>query len=278
MIRVNIPSVHLHGRNLSDLLSVLEAGWTAESDLMLDFSGCWFVNAEAAATLAAFALHRGESRTVADWPTIDGQIVRQLRRWRIARLLGGSSATWSETVVPLLAQTALDADSLMRFLNHYVLQGGMMPEMTPDLRYWTWTGVSEVVQNVFRHADSPIGAVILGQLYPRNGTFQLCIVDSGVGIVERVRSSGVRVPTGGEIAWALKEGTSTSPEDGPNGIGLHILRSFVDANSGSLRIYANDRCLRQEGGRVRTEPLSFPFPGTLFSLTLNVRDGVVYSL
>jgi len=90
--RVRLRSVNLSEsiRDVLGLLTVLAPLWNDVPSVLLDLTSCGFLNAEGAAILAAFVLHRRTwgGSTGLDWDTASYDLKRQLGRWRLTELFG----------------------------------------------------------------------------------------------------------------------------------------------------------------------------------------------
>ena len=129
--------------------------------------------------------------------------------------------------------------------------------------------VCEVFTNIFRHANSVVGGVALGQVYPNAGRLQISIYDLGVGLVRKIQRMVPGVGSAPDaINWALAEGNSTA--EGPGGLGLTQVRQFVEKNGGYIRIYANEgRFSESAKGRLNYIGQS-NLEGTMVDLGLNI--------
>jgi hypothetical protein len=135
--------------------------------------------------------------------------------------------------------------------------------------------VAECYLNAFEHSRSGIGVFTCGQYYPKIQELHLAMVDFGVGIPSNVRlfRSGQAVETLDAarcMQWAFQKGTSTRTcAGGSRGLGLDLLRSFVQAANGSLRILSHDGYGRIDGtGPPAFQTLEHYFEGTLVMIRL----------
>jgi anti-sigma regulatory factor (Ser/Thr protein kinase) len=183
------------------------------------------------------------------------------------------------STIPIHHQDEHDPKKLIGYVREQIIEHPDMPRMTEELAKETRKALSEVFSNIFRHAESHIGGLALGQVYPNKKQFQLCVCDAGLGLVNRVQGAGHgRSSPTDAIRWALEKGNSTWTGPEPPGLGLYLLREFVKVNGGVFRIYANQGWYEEDSGRPQEGTLSAPFPGTLVELRLNVRHDVRYGL
>ena len=279
--RVYLANLHLN-RDVWSIITFLDRlapHWDKTPAVLLDLSTCIFLNAEGAAMLAAFVIHRREwgGRTEIDWDTVRDDLKRQLGRWQLTELFGRKNFPWTDNAIPLLHQTRLDGDAVLRYISTVVRAGENMPAMTPDLEKATNNSLCELFVNIFEHANSPCGGLAIGQYYPHVKQVQICVCDVGLGLARKVQAAGyARGCCGAAIRWALEEGNSTKP--GPAGLGLFVLREFVKANGGSLRILANTGYYAQRGLEEKAQSLQVRYPGTLIQVGLLLRSDEVYTI
>lgn len=278
-----IPEVNLwSGTDAIDgLLAALARFWESVPHATLDFSRCRFLTADAVAIIASLKLHRDVNGlvTVTDWSTISPALQKQLGKWDVASVLGGENVPWTDNCVPLLHQTNKAHAESVEFVDHWILGRSAMPQMNDALAKVTRKSICEVLGNVFLHAESSIGAIVLGQIYPKRKMFQICVCDSGIGLVRRVQESGRSGFSPVQaIRWSLESGNSTMHGSTPHGLGLFMLREFIKVNGGIFRIYANNGCFNESSGVSRDRVMSSTLPGTLVDFRFNVRDDVTYTL
>jgi signal transduction histidine kinase len=74
------------------------------------------------------------------------------------------------------------------------------------------SAVGEITDNVFQHADSPIGMIVGGQLFPNMKWLQLIVLDTGMGIPDSVRRRLPRLvgwmKSADALQWAFQSGFS----------------------------------------------------------------------
>ena len=81
------------------------------------------------------------------------------------------------------------------------------------------------------------------------------------------------------IEWALRRGTSTlASESVSRGLGLYLLRKFLEVNEGDFRIYSNLGSVQEIAGKQHLQKLEYPIEGTLIDLRINIRNDLKYIL
>ena len=279
--RIRIFTLHL-GRDVRAMVKFLDSlapYWDDSARVLLDLKTCKFLNAEGAAIIAAFVLHRREAgrQTQIDWDTASVEIRRQFGRWELTKLFGMEDYPWTDNAIPLFHQKKLDGRSAERYICSVIRAGQNMPSMTPHLVKETVRSLCELLANIFEHAESPCGGLAIGQYYPHVKQVQICVCDPGIGLAEKVQRAGHATSCcGSAIQWALAEGNST--KSGPGGLGLFLLQNFVKANGGSLRLVANTGHFAQIGNNSAAQSLQVSFPGTLIQIGLLIRPNEIYTI
>jgi hypothetical protein len=80
------------------------------------------------------------------------------------------------------------------------------------------------------------------------------------------------------IRWALQEGNTTRKDSIPGGLGLKLLREFIELNRGCIQIVSDRGFWQfdQDGETIERMPNSFP--GTVVNLEINTADTSSYCL
>jgi hypothetical protein len=105
--------------------------------------------------------------------------------------------------------------------------------------------ISELINNVSEHSNSPIEAYVFSQLYPNKNLLKIVVADLGIGIPGSVNNymnrKGYPIMTDQQaLSWAVKENTSVKSNPRNRGNGLYNLMAFSDNGQSTLRIYSND--------------------------------------
>lgn len=78
------------------------------------------------------------------------------------------------------------------------------------------------------------------------------------------------------IIWAFAEGNTT--KNAPGGLGLAILKEFMDLNEGEIQMVSGAAMLEYKKREFHRTPLEKAFPGTIVNLKFNCADQKSYSL
>jgi signal transduction histidine kinase len=139
--------------------------------------------------------------------------------------------------------------------------------------------LDEIFNNAVIHSKSEHGIYCCGQAYPRTNKIKFTISDCGIGIRRSILENRGLVKTGEDaINWAMTEGTTTRIGDVPGGLGLKILREFIEINQGEIQIVSENGYWALCNGNVTTSPLFRAYPGTVVSIQINTADDNLYYL
>ncbi len=127
---------------------------------------------------------------------------------------------------------------------------------------------SELCDNIVEHAMSSEG-FLMAQAYPSKGLIELCIVDSGQGIMDSYHRAGIGVSDHVDAINRVVEAVSS--KDRPNnerGFGIKTSRRMTLALNGDYFLYSGDALLHNEQNILR---LTGSWPGTIcaFQVSLN---------
>ena len=79
------------------------------------------------------------------------------------------------------------------------------------------------------------------------------------------------------LDWALQVGTTTSNDQIPRGVGLYLIRKFIQENQGELFIISGKENYELNANKERYLSLCSAFPGTIVTLAFNLNDSVFHS-
>jgi anti-sigma regulatory factor (Ser/Thr protein kinase) len=134
------------------------------------------------------------------------------------------------------------------------------------------TCFSEVVENVFYHAESPIDALVSVQAYVQRARTELVIVDGGRGIRSALAQSekyADQVPDDpAAIELALMKNVSAIGDD-RRGIGLWVASEVVRRNEGAMMIVSNEGAVLVDKDGARQVDGYF-WPGTIVTMDLRM--------
>lgn len=119
--------------------------------------------------------------------------------------------------------------------------------------------ISELVRNVFEHADSCVGAIICAQYFKKSNRISIGVADIGLGIKRTINVSHKAKTDLDAIMLALVPGiTGTTPRLGGTelnaGAGLFFIKSIAKVNREFFMIYSGNamyKLLKEKNGTVK---------------------------
>jgi anti-sigma regulatory factor (Ser/Thr protein kinase) len=137
--------------------------------------------------------------------------------------------------------------------------------------------IYEIFVNAQMHSETK-NVYTCGQLYPKINTIHFTITDTGIGFKNRImKSKNINLSSIDAIKWAVN-GKNSTKENVPGGLGLTILKEFVDLNKGSIQIVSDDGFYQHSMGNDQFCLLDGSFPGTIVNLQFKTDDVSSYEL
>lgn len=289
--RFTIPTLNDTPTDFAKLSELGNTILAARGHVIFDFSDCQFLRPNAISFLGGIArLVESQGRTIHfDFSTAPDKVLAILRHNNFAHYFGhpgffgpGRSVPYREDRADPNQQISLK-DNIISYLSNDWL-GHSWVHISPRLRNAIVGVVWEIYDNAFEHANSSIGVYSCGQYFPRLRVLQLAVADFGIGIPENVRcylhSQGVPVPPGVRLPaavclrWAFQKGASTKKlaTATGRGLGLKLLKDFVNVNHGALEIYSHDGYVLVGDKKERFHNIRNPLPGTIVNITLRCDE------
>lgn len=117
-----------------------------------------------------------------------------------------------------------------------------------------------------------------GQFFPNKNSIEFTIVDVGIGFKERINQRfGSSLSSVQAIEWAVRD-KKTTKVGVTGGIGLAVLREFVEMNKGKMQIVSHDGFYQYDGNNVDSRLFNGIFPRTIVNLQFRTDDNNNYSL
>ena len=132
-----------------------------------------------------------------------------------------------------------NSENLTDFITEVIPLLHLEPNQVEPIRYI----LSELMRNVFEHAESSVGAILCAQYYKKSNTIRIGIVDRGVGIMKTISASHRVLNDIEAIKLALTPGiTGTTRRIGGTdynaGAGLFFIKSIAAVNKDFFVIYS----------------------------------------
>src|SRR3989338_6893100 len=194
--------------------------------------------------------------------------------------------------IPLTQIT--DSNNLSDFITDMIPLLHLKPEQAEPIRYV----MSELMRNVFEHAESKIGAIVCAQYFSKTNRISIGIVDRGVGIKETISQSYAVKSHSEAIRLALTPGiTGTTKRIGGTdynaGAGLFFFYSISKINKDFFVIFSGNGMYKllkadnKKSVRLHADPFkdkhskgeNFPYwQGTAVGIDINLDSTEEFSL
>ena len=239
----------------------------------------WF-DADMCAAFGAILYRLGDQLNTVDLVGIEPRVGKVLAKNGFLSHYGRKRIPdrWGTTV----AYTRFDVDD-DRYFSDYVerefIRRQEMPKMSRRLLKKFRESVFEIFSNAVLHSSTQLGIFSCGQFFPKKNRLDFMVADMGVGICRNVRKhTGREISPEDAIVWATDENNTTKCGKIPGGLGLTLLREFVDLNGGRIQIVSDKGYWERERGRTCTSSLDHPFPGTVVAVEIDTADQRTYGL
>jgi hypothetical protein len=275
-VSVRVPTTFDNHQAYDRLFEVYHTAMLAldrDRGVLLDFTGCTFLHQHAVAFLGGLIRHLQllGCGVQVSLDSLEAPVRSNLRKNGFLKALGFEQRTGGNNAIPYREDFQRADGAFLGYLREEWLGRGWVA-VSDRVADAISTAVWEIYTNAFEHGHSPAGVFSCGQFYPRKEEIALAFVDFGVGIPGSVRTvpQAAELDDRGAIAWALARGNTSKP--GNRGVGLDILRAFVELNKGRMDVVSHRGHVRiSTGGQARLTR-NLGFPGTVFNITLKANE------
>ncbi|GEM_PF-278907 len=242
------------------------------TDIDLDFSRLDWIDAHLGAALELVVRHA----------ELRGNVIKHIANDRTARVLCRNDlphrgAVGGQDIFLPMTEFRLDrAVEFSRYAEECLSQSHL-PSISEEIQRKIIEGADELFSNAALHSASELGVIASSHSRPADDKFRLIIVDGGRTIPGSVRDARIRYASDDEaINWAMIADNTTKRGSIPGGLGLKVLRRFVESNRGTLAIVSRRGYWCQTGDLVYSEVLAREYPGTAVILDVNASDKTKY--
>lgn len=169
-----------------------------------------------------------------------------------------------------------------RYFAEYVekqMIGKGIPEMSPGLLKKFRESIYEIFSNAVIHSQTKLGIFSCGQYFHRKHRLDFSVADLGIGIRRNLHDRlGLDLPAEQAINWALEGKNTTKAGPIPGGLGLKLLREFIELNEGRIQVVSDKGYWESSRGEITAGVFPEPFPGTVVNIEINTADTRSYCL
>jgi anti-sigma regulatory factor (Ser/Thr protein kinase) len=152
-----------------------------------------------------------------------------------------------------------------------------LPKMSPALKEKMVETIYEIFVNAQIHSETK-NIYTCGQFYPNKNRIEFTIVDTGIGFKNKINNRFDRMLSATQaIEWSVQD-KNTTKETISGGIGLAILKEFIEMNKGKMQIVSDNGFYEYSNNGVNKLPFIGLFPGTIVNLQFCTDDKNNYAL
>lgn len=279
MIVLQVPTINDQPHDFDRLFGLWEQANGDFLEVVFDFSFCGFMRQNAVAFIGGLARliqYRGGQVTFR-WDTLKQKIFTNLAQNGFLAAFGYHSGPWFGNSIPFREDKVQDKNAVVDYLKTKWLGRGLV-HISDRLRGVVVGNVWEIYANAFEHGRSEVGVFSCGQHYPDFNELKLTVVDFGVGIPANVRwhfrddPRAQHLSAANCLRWAFRRGTTTNPNGIGRGVGLVLLKEFVQVNRGRFEMFSHEGyALIDEHSDTVNNRNTF-FEGTLVNITLKCDE------
>lgn len=184
------------------------------------------------------------------------------------------------TVIPYTIFDISKIDEFERYIMLSIFKRTDIPKMSEKVRGRIIDNILEIFNNVKEHTHSQ-KVYACGQYFPKSSLLYFTIVDSGETIPYNVNEYFKRISTlspAKTLEWALGTGNTTRISETPGGLGLSLLKDFVELNAGHFYIVSGNETFEKKGKKERHMFMTPSFPGTIVTVAFNLSDENIYHM
>jgi hypothetical protein len=170
-----------------------------------------------------------------------------------------------------------------KYFKNYVvdelIEGHMsnLPRMSNGVKERIVEAIYEIFVNAQIHSESK-SIYTCGQFFPKINKIEFTIADTGIGFKNRINKRfNSNLNSMQAITWAVKD-KSTTKEGISGGIGLALLKEFIEKNKGKMQIISNDGFYQFGCEGEILKQFQGEFPGTIVNLQFRTDDRSNYLL
>ena len=270
-----IPTINDSREDFFTLFKIFQQIRGINNNVRLDFSKCNYLRPNAVAFLGGLTRwmeFHGKITSFA-WPTSKNKLMQQLKQNGFLRLFNPDINEIGEHAIPYREDIKPDSTSIMNYLTYSWIGKGWI-KVSIKLRDAIAGYIWEIYTNSFEHSKTPIGVFSCGQHYEKDNSIVLAVIDFGKGIpvtVKEFLNSNTTINDNYYLEKAFAPGFTTRTGM-PGGLGLDILKQFIQLNKGKLEIYSNYAysIIDENGQNFLTN--KYGFSGTIIYITLRCDE------
>jgi len=246
----------------------------------LDFSCCDFFEANMAAPLYVVIVRTRDELNDVLISNLPSDVSTILRKNKFLRVFNQEDLMdANQTTLPFKIFKLNAGEQFNDYLTLYMQNRGI-PKMSDALTKRFRQSLFEIFLNATFHSRSESGIFVCGQFYPQKHRIDFTIADAGIGIRENVRkyTGKLKLNSCKAIEWAMTEGNTTKTGNQPGGLGLKLIKDFIQMNNGKIQIVSRFGFYEFSANGELIHKMDNDFPGTCINIEINTEDKGSYCL
>lgn len=181
------------------------------------------------------------------------------------------------TTIRFLKLKTTDGKYFNNYVVHELIGRAELPKMSELVKAKMTEAIYEIFVNAQIHSDSK-QIYTCGQFFPNENKIEFTIVDTGIGFKRKVNERfNSNLSSIQAIEWAIKD-KNTTKVGVTGGIGLALLKEFIEKNKGKMQIVSDDGFYQFDIQGERMQLFNGSFPGTIVNLQFRTNDNSSYIL
>lgn len=280
-MKVTLPSIRHNQQGFTDLARLnAQTEACRSNDIEIDMKEATWFDADMCAVLGAILCRLENNLNVVNLTNIGFGVEKILSKNGFLSHYGRRHVSdYWETTIAYHRFDVEDDRYFADYIEKEFIGRSEMPEMSRALLKKFRESIFEIFSNAVLHSRTQLGVFSCGQFFPNKHRLDFTVADLGVGIHKNV-CEHIRTELSPEeaIDWATQEHNTTKRSNIPGGLGLNLLREFIDLNQGCIRIVSDGGYWCRENKRTYTTRLRHSIPGTVVNVEINTADKHSYAL
>lgn len=280
-MKLTLSTINHDQRGFGELVQLWQKlEYCSFEEIIIDMGSVNWFDADMCATFGAILQRLNENMNTVKLINIPKRIENVLSKNGFLSHHGGEKIPdFFGTTIPYKRFNANDDRYFAEYIENELLQRHEIPVMSMALMKKFSESIFEIFSNAVLHSQTKLGIFSCGQFFPKRHRLDFSISDLGVGMRQNIKDKmGFDFSPEDAIKWANEGRNTTKRGPVPGGLGLKILREFIDMNGGYIQIVSDSGYWRRESGKTSTASLLHPFPGTIVSIEINTNDSNSYRL